>query len=201
MLYLFRLFQWYEGNGRAAEKLKVAGVTSTERRPTSASGRFISSVRAVAASSEQDTKIIHGHCELDSHADTIVCGRNCVLLAYSGRECDVYPYTEDYKARRNVPIVSAATAWQSQVTGKVYILVFNEALWMPELDCTLINPNQLRHFGISVQDDPTSDSPLFISTESDKFVMPLEMTSTTIFANTCTPTQDELETCKPHIAL
>ena len=67
--------------------------------------------------------------ELDSHADTIVLGKNCVIMAYTGRECDVSPYTEAYDAIKNVSIVSGATAWTCQSTGETLILVFHEALW------------------------------------------------------------------------
>ena len=38
-------------------------------------------------------------------------GKNFILLSYKGRECDVEPYTETYDAIKNIPIVSAATAW------------------------------------------------------------------------------------------
>jgi PhoPQ-activated pathogenicity-related protein len=92
---------------------------------------------------------------MDSHADTVVLGKNCVILAYTGRECDVSPYTDYYDAIKGVPIVTGATAWTCQADGETYILVFNEALWMGEtMDHSLINPNQLRHFGIYVQDNP-----------------------------------------------
>jgi hypothetical protein len=96
--------------------------------------------------------------ELDSHADTVVLGRNCVILSYTGRECDVSPYTDVYDAIKGVPIVSGATAWTSQSTGDTYILVFNEALWMGDtMDHSLLNPNQMRHYGIQVNDNPYGD--------------------------------------------
>lgn len=68
--------------------------------------------------------------ELDSHTDTVVLGRNALVLHYTGRECDVLPYTDTYKAIKGVPIVTGATAWTCQFSGTTYILVFNEALWM-----------------------------------------------------------------------
>ena len=40
------------------------------------------------------------------------------------------------------------------VTGLQRNLVFYEALFIPELDHTLINPNQLRQFYMQVQDNP-----------------------------------------------
>ena len=68
---------------------------------------------------------IHSHMELDFHADTIILGKNCVVLAFTGRECDVSPYTESFDAIKNVPIVSGATAWVCQSTGETLILVFS----------------------------------------------------------------------------
>lgn len=143
----------------------------------------------------------YGRIELDSHADTIVCGKNCIVLEFTGRECDVSPYTDAYDSIKNVPIVQAATAWTSEETGETVILVFNEALWMgDQMEHSLINPNQLRHFGIQVQDNPYALAPLFIMVEDTSFSLPLAADGTTIFADTRTPTQQELEESR-HIQL
>ena len=101
-------------------------------------------------------------------------GKNFILLSYTGRECDVATYTETYGAIKNIPIVSAATAWTSLESTETYILVFNEGLWMQgEIDHSLINPNQMRHNGATVQDNPFSPSHLFIETAEADFVLPL----------------------------
>ena len=68
------------------------------------------------------------------------------------------------------------------------------------MEDTLLNPNQLRYFGVNVQDDPTSNQPLSLITEDTNFAMPLQRAGTIVFCNTRTPTQNELETC-PHIQL
>ena len=47
---------------------------------------------------------IHERVELDSHANTTVLGLNCVVLAYTGKECEVSPYADKYDAIRNVLI-------------------------------------------------------------------------------------------------
>ncbi len=73
---------------------------------------------------------IHSRMELDSHADTVVLGRNCTILSHTGRECDVSPYSKTYESIKGVPIVTGATAWTCETTGLTYILVFHEALWM-----------------------------------------------------------------------
>ena len=71
--------------------------------------------RAVASSKKSNTRdnstIIHSRIEMDSHADTIVAGSNCVVLNYTGQVCDVSPYRDDYAPIENVPVVHTATAW------------------------------------------------------------------------------------------
>ena len=71
---------------------------------------------------------IHGRMELDSHADTIVLGRNAIVMHYTNRECDVAPYSDSFEPIRNVPIVTGATAVTSTTTGETLILIFNEAI-------------------------------------------------------------------------
>ena len=167
--------------------------------------RFSSSARRISSSTSGRPRTIdgrtYGKCELDSHADTIVAGGNCVVLQYTGKECDVAPYRDDYDSVRNIPIVHAATGWQSPITGQTYILVLNEALWMGDsVPNSLLNPNQLRHSGIRVQDDPTSHRALSIITEDNTFGMELFLEGTIVYANTFTPSDEELRTC-PHITL
>ena len=166
---------------------------------------YMSSKRRVVSSNTsiptRGTMPKHGHCELDSHADTIVAGSNCTLISRTGKECDVSPYREDYTPITNVPIVTAATAWQSPDTGQTYILILNECLWMGDtMSHTLINPNQLRHFGTLVNDNPMSSTPLSIITEDKEFAMPLDMKGTIVYANTYAPSDYELNTY-PHIVL
>ena len=91
----------------------------------------------------------HGRIELDSHADTVVLGSNCVVLHHMGKVCEVSLYRNEYDAITDVPVVRGATLWTDQHTNEEYILIFNEALWMGDtLSHSLINPNQLRAFVI-----------------------------------------------------
>ena len=57
--------------------------------------RTIAQVRRVATS-HVPTSTTYGRCELDSHADTIVAGANCIILQYTGQECSVHPYSDSY---------------------------------------------------------------------------------------------------------
>ena len=144
---------------------------------------------------------IQGRMELDSHADTCVLGRNFIIMHYTGRECDVAPYTDQYDSVKGVPIVTGATAYTDQDTGETVILVINEALSMPnEMADSLINPNQLRAFGSVVQDNPYSGAPMYLSDVDSAITVPLISSGATIFADTRTPTQQELDECR-HIQL
>ena len=112
--------------------------------------------------------------ELDNHADTIVFGQSFILLSETGRECDVSPYTDEYETIKNVSIVSAATAWKSLELAENFIIVLHEGLWMnTTMEHTLVNPNQLRHFGVTVKDDLYSSYPFYIESPDCVFVLPL----------------------------
>ena len=61
-----------------------------------------------------------GRVDFDSHANTIAASANCCILEYTGRICDVPPYSYKYKPVTGGPIVKAATIWQSEYTGQEY---------------------------------------------------------------------------------
>ena len=115
-------------------------------------------------------------------------GKNCVVFNYTGRLCGIFPHTDTYESIKSIPISKAGTAWTLPETGSMYILVFNEGLWMGDkMGHSLINPNQLRLYGVTVQDNPVCDSPLYIMTEDGEFLLPLGMKGTNVMANTWTP--------------
>ena len=81
------------------------------------------------------------------------------------------------------------------------MLVLHEALWMDDtLHHTLVNSNQLLHYGVRVQDNPMSESPLSIITEDGDFSMELLMEGNIIFDNTHTTSDKKLREY-PHINL
>eukprot|EP00536_Pseudo-nitzschia_multiseries_P001906 jgi/Psemu1/4432/gm1.4432_g len=103
-----------------------------------------------------------GYCELDSHADTIAAGSNMILLNPDQvtTHVDVAPFSE-YKPIKKVPIGSCATAWTDLSTGKVYIIVFHQALYFgSKLKNSLIGPNQVRDCNFnSVEEAPRQFDP------------------------------------------
>jgi hypothetical protein len=69
-----------------------------------------------------------------------------------------------------------------------------------QMEHTLINPNQLRTYRITVQDNLFDPAPIFISTEDNEFTLPLSSKGTVLGVATRTPTDQELQTCL-HVVL
>ena len=82
-------------------------------------------------------------------------GRNFVLLEYTTRTADVYFYEKEIAPINNVTIVSGSTAWDGHALGQTYIIVINDALYYGiKLDHSLINPNQIRAYGVLFWENP-----------------------------------------------
>ena len=126
-------------------------------------------------------KVVVSALEHDSHANTVVLGRNAIIMGYTGRECEVLPYTKQYEAIKGVPIVKGATGYTDATTSERWILIFKKALFMgDQLEHLLFNPNQLRHFGCEIQDNPYSYSIMSITSPDGDVVIPLTSEGTTI---------------------
>ena len=80
----------------------------------------------IVVNTNKDDTPSHGRSELDSHANTTVAGKNCVILRYTDRSCDVAPFSDKYTPMKDVTIVLAATGYTS-ANDRNYILVFNQA--------------------------------------------------------------------------
>ena len=184
MVGSFSLLLFYLVTKRPILKRVTARIVSSTRRP-----------RNTSQSNRRANRALHtdGCIELDSHADTVVLGSNAVVLHYMGNN--------EYEAISNVPVVHAATLWTDQNDNQRYILVFNEALWMGDtLPHSLINPNQLRAYGMLVQDNPFSRDPLVIEPPNNNITIPLSTLGTIIYVDTRISTQEELAAL-PHAVL
>jgi hypothetical protein len=96
---------------------------------------------------------------------------------------------------RDVPIVNASTTFTNDA-GTTVILRFNQVLWYgTKLNMSLINPNQIQHYGLVVLDDPTDKDRFFGITTKD-FEIPFEMKGTTVFFQSRVPTRWEIENCR-----
>ncbi|KAI2496598.1 Reverse transcriptase (RNA-dependent DNA polymerase) [Fragilaria crotonensis] len=136
------------------------------------------------------------HNECDSNADTCCLGKNFIVLQATYRTADVYAYDSSIKPLENVPIVIGATAYDDPASGQTFILVFNESLYYGNsLDHSLINPNQLRAYGIPFWDNPYDQArPLSIEVDNDLSI-PLCTSGTKIYFRSRVPTVTELAEC------
>jgi hypothetical protein len=145
----------------------------------------------------------NARCELDSRADTICAGLNCRLIHYTGQECTVSGFHTKLGAMNKIPIATIATAWSDEHTGQGFILIMHEVLFFGnDLDHSLINPNQIRHNGFQLFDNPYETDPSrqmgIVVTDTDR--IPFQSLGTTIYFNTRFPTDHEMETY-PHVVL
>ena len=115
---------------------------TTISRIVSSIGKIAKNKTVKAEYQHRPQSTSHGHIELDTHADTTVLCSNCVVLSYTGKECEVSPYSSQHEAVQNVTVVTGAMVWSNAADGTAYLLIFHEYLWMGDkLDHTLVNPN------------------------------------------------------------
>jgi len=167
-------------------------------------GRTTSNVLHVKRTRPKYSKeIYHGTCKSDLHANMSVAGPNCVILEYTEQVVDVSGFSEQLETMENVPIVTAATAVDDPETGITTILIIGQAIFMGEkIKNTLLCPNQLRSFGLVVDDipmhlaPPNKPSTHSISSPENNFAIPLSMKGVFSYFPSCTHTAEELETCR-----
>lgn len=100
------------------------------------------------------THLPETRCELDSHADTCAFGKNSFIISETSQSVSVAGFHPDMKEIQNVRIVTAAVAFDCPATLSTFILVFPQSLYFPKMEHNLICPDQLREFGIIVNDIP-----------------------------------------------
>lgn len=175
-------------SGRLREINRVSSIRLNERRAKRVCVHSASvSPTAVGTSAK---------CELDTRADTIVAGINCRPIISNGQTCEVKGFHSSFDAISNVPVSTVATAWTNPQTGATYVLIFNEALYFGEqMDHSLINPNQLRAFGVPVWDNPF-DPDHQMGIEHGELLIPFQTAGSTVFCTTHYPSDEELESCQ-----
>ena len=120
-------------------------------------------IGSVSANHQQPEPGISTANKFDMNEDTCFLGSNFIVLEYTTSKTYVYAYDKEILPWNNVPIVSGITAWDDLVIGQIYTIIINEALYYgTKLDHSLINPNQIRAYGISFWDNPYDKEKLLI---------------------------------------
>jgi hypothetical protein len=135
--------------------------------------------------------------ELNSHANT--CGVNDVarILEYTDQVAEVSGFSEGLGTLKDVPIVNAAVAYDDPVSGETIILIINQALYFgSSIQHILLNPNQMRHHGLTVDDVPkhlsNGNSTHSIHQESENLWIPLQLKGIISYFSIRTPTDREI---------
>ena len=123
--------------------------------PRHGQGRAVKRAKTTTAMRKADhVDGMEARNELDTRADTICAGVNFRMISTSGQCCDVKGFHEEFESIKDVPVARVATKIITP-QGETLILIVNEALYFgPSMDHSLINPNQIRHYGIPVCDNP-----------------------------------------------
>ena len=92
--------------------------------------------------------------ELDSHANMVVVGKHATIIAPTGRHAEVQAFSNKCNTLQKVPIVDAAIAYDDKYTGKTFILIMKNVLYVETMERNLIPPFILREAGLIVNDVP-----------------------------------------------
>ena len=116
-------------------------------------------IRAIISSVRAQVSGVVGYeplpcTELDSHANMVVLGRNSFIFESTGKTCNVKPFSEEIGVAEDVPIVDGAIAYDDPITGKTYILLVRNALYIQSMSHNLIPPFIMRMRGVIVNDIP-----------------------------------------------
>ena len=102
---------------------------------------------------------------MDTHADTCCAGANWTPMYYTGDICELYPFLNSYAPVQQIPVSRCCTVWTDD-EGKESLFVGAKILWFgTALENSLINPNQIRAYGLSINDKPFNANELGINAE------------------------------------
>ena len=139
--------------------------------------------------------------ELDSHADTCVVGKHCLVIRDWDRPVDVYGWNPK-DGKRVCQTVTAVVSYVRPDNGQLVNLVIHQAIHCPHLDHHLLSPFQLRCNGIIVNetqklfvDDPSQVDHVLICKEEDgeRLVVPLIIHRVTSYFPCREPSRAEWE--------
>jgi hypothetical protein len=128
--------------------------------------------------------------EMDTHADTSCAGANWKLEETTDEVCEVTPFLDSYAPVKEIMVARCSTVWTSPDTGREYLLVGDQMLWFgTQMSHSLINPNQIREYGIPVYDDPYNMDQFGI--DGHETFIPFNTTGTIVHFESRVPTDWE----------
>ena len=92
--------------------------------------------------------------ELDSHADSPVVGKYARIVEETGKYVNVSGFTKSLGKPLSASVVTAAVAYDCEISGDTYIMIIHNALHINEMEVNLIPPIMMRLAGIEVNECP-----------------------------------------------
>ena len=139
--------------------------------------------------------------ESDTHADTTAVGKNSLVLNFRDQRCTVTPFADSHQPMKDVPVETAAAAWDNPAMGQLVILIFHQALHFPEMKSSLICPNQVRSHGVGLCDDPYDPfRAIGLSDPETGTKIPFDVQGSMVGVTTRAPTFEECQ-LHPHVVL
>ena len=91
--------------------------------------------------------------ELDSHADSPVVGKHCMVIETLDRTVDVRGFTSSL-GTCTVPVVNAALLYTCEYSGEKFIFLIYNALYVQDMEHNLIPPFMMRLAGLEIDEQP-----------------------------------------------
>jgi hypothetical protein len=144
--------------------------------------------------------------DLDSHADTTVLGKHCLVVCKTNRTANVSPFLPELGTAEKVEIITGAIAYDHP-EGETIILIVNQELYIPALCDNLICDNQCRMNDVaidacpkSLSENPTESTHTLTFRNHEDFTTPMGLRGTMSYFPTRKPTTREYQDCR-HIDL
>ena len=148
--------------------------------------------------------------EIDNHADTTVLGSNCLSIQNFGRSVDVAGWDAS-AGSIECPTIYGFIAYDNPISGKVYMLIYHQAIHCPRLTSHLMYPMQIRMVGVRINElskflaeDPDEKTHTIIVgtplNPNEPLVIPLALKGDTSYLSSRKPRESEYEDeLIPHI--
>ena len=160
--------------------------------------RSIKIGRVAASTSLQN---MESWMELDTHADTTVLGKSCLIIQDFNRTVSVSGWDASMGSTE-CPTVSGVVAYDHPYTGVTYMLVWHQAIYLDSMEDHLICPMQCRVIGVVVNDtpkifvkDPSNHSHAIVVADpmdpKIEIIIPLELNGVTSRFSVRTPSLQE----------
>ena len=105
---------------------------------------------STAATIEEEGSAI----ELDSHADSPVVGKHAHILRRTGNQVNVSGFTDRSGSTIPVDVVDATMTYDCAFSGRSYLMIIRNALYLKEMTVALIPPFMMRLTDIQIDECP-----------------------------------------------